>query len=50
MHFTTVSEGFRSRRNVAMWEGVLQGELTLEVSFEAPSLPVRVWRGLRDLF
>jgi len=50
MHFTTVSEGFHSRRDVATWEGVLQSELTLEVSFEAPSLPVRVWRGLRDLF
>jgi hypothetical protein len=50
MHFTAWSEGMRVQGNVATWEGVLQGELDLEVSFEAPSLPVRVWRALLDLF
>ena len=50
MHFTDVSEGFHVRNGVATWDGVIQRGLTLEVSFEAASLPVRVWRALRDLF
>lgn len=50
MHFTDVSEGFHVRNDVATWDGVLQRGFTLEVSFEAASLPVRVWRALRDLF
>ena len=50
MHFTSMSEGFRVREDVATWEGALQGGITLEVSFEAPPLPVRLWRAIRDLF
>jgi hypothetical protein len=50
MHFTAWSEGMRIQDDVATWEGVLQGRLELEVSFESPSLPVRLWRALTGLF
>ncbi len=48
MDFTTWSEGIEIQNHTATWEGVLQGELELEVSFEAPSLPVRLWRAISD--
>ena len=50
MAFTTWSEGIQIRNHTATWEGVLQGRLELEVSFEAPSLPVRLWRAIFDRF
>jgi hypothetical protein len=50
MHFTTWTEGMRIRDDTATWKGKLEGTLELEVSFEAPSLPVRLWRALSDLF
>jgi hypothetical protein len=50
MHFTAWSDGVRARDGVATWEGMLQGELELEVTFEAPPLPVRLWQALSDLF
>ena len=51
MRFTTWSEGFRiQNRTAATWEGVLQGTVELEVSFEAPALPVRLWRAISDWF
>ena len=49
MRFTTWSEGIRIQNHAATWEGVLQGTVELEVSFEAPPLPVRVWRAISDL-
>jgi hypothetical protein len=51
MRFTTWSEGIRiHNRTAATWEGVLQGTVELEVSFEAPPLPVRLWRAISDWF
>jgi hypothetical protein len=50
MHFVTWSEGIRIQNHTATWEGVLQGTVELEVSFEAPPLPVRVWRAISDRF
>jgi Protein of unknown function (DUF4012) len=48
MRFTTGSEGIQIQNHTATWEGVLQGSLELEVWFEAPSLPVRLWRAIFD--
>jgi len=50
MHFTTWSEGLSVHDDEATWEGVLQGDLMMEVSFEVPSLPVRLWRALSEQF
>jgi hypothetical protein len=50
MHFTAWSDGMRAHDGVVTWEGVLQGELELEVTFEAPQLPVRLWQALSELF
>ncbi len=50
MDFTAWSEGVHTHNGVATWEGVLQGELEIEVAFEAPPLPVRLWRAFSDLF
>ena len=50
MNFTAWSEGVHTQDGVATWEGVLQGELEIEVAFEAPPLPVRLWRAFSDLF
>lgn len=50
MHFTTWSEGISVQDDVATWEGVLQGDLLMKVSFEVPSLPVRLWRAFSEQF
>jgi hypothetical protein len=50
MRFTSGSEGLEIDGDVATWKGPLGDRLDLEVSFEAPSLPVRLWRALTSLF
>jgi hypothetical protein len=46
MRFTRWSEGVRVQDDVATWAGMLGDDVELELSFEAPPLPVRVWRAL----
>jgi Protein of unknown function (DUF4012) len=46
MSFTGWSDGIRVNGDVATWEGTLGNGVTLELTFEAPSLPVRLWRVL----
>jgi hypothetical protein len=50
MRFTRWSEGIRAVDDMATWAGVLDRKLELEVSFEAPALPVRLWRALSEPF
>jgi hypothetical protein len=50
MRFTAWSEGLRVKGDVATWTGALRPRMELMVSFEAPSLPVRLWRALTELF
>jgi uncharacterized protein DUF4012 len=50
MRFTRWSEGIRAVDDVATWAGILDRKLELEVSFEAPALPVRLWRFLSERF
>jgi Protein of unknown function (DUF4012) len=46
MTFTGWTDGIRVRNGVATWRGTLGDGTTLELQFEAPSLPVRVWQVL----
>lgn len=46
MRFTEWSEGVRIQDDVATWTGTLGDDVELDLSFEAPPLPVRVWRAL----
>ena len=51
MRFTSWSDGVTiSDDGVATWRGQLGDRLDLELSFAAPSLPVRVWRAVSGLF
>jgi Protein of unknown function (DUF4012) len=51
MRFTSWSDGITvSNAGVAIWRGQLEDRLELELSFAAPSLPVRVWRAVTGLF
>jgi hypothetical protein len=51
MRFTSWPDGVTvSDEGVATWQGQLEDRLELELSFAAPSLPVRVWRAVTGLF